>query len=381
MKKIRLFTPGPVSVPEDIQLEMARPFEHHRTAWFGEVVKECQEKLRQVLMTRGDALIFTGSGTAAMEGAIVGCHPPGAKALVIEGGKFGERWGEICERFQIPCLRHKVEWGTAVDPQFIADALAKDKAISSVIVVHSETSTATVCDLEKIAGITRGAGRLLLADCITSAGALPLRPDDWGVDVVVTGSQKALMLPPGLGFAAVGERAWAVIEKNERRASYYVDYLAARKSARKNDTPYTPALTLVRGLRVALDMLLGEGLENVWKRVAAQAAATRAAARALGLGVFSKSPSDSVTAISVPESLGEGELRKRLRERYGIHLAGGQDSLKGKICRISHMGYVDVIDTIGVIAAMEHCLLSMGHSFPLGSGVTAAQKVFAERLG
>lgn len=380
MKKIRLFTPGPVSVPEDVQLEMARPFEHHRTAWFGEVIKECAEKLKQVLMTKNEVLIITGSGTAVMEGAIVGCHPPGSKALVIEGGKFGERWGEICAQFNIDCIRHKVAWGSAVEPKVIADYLAKDKAITSVICVHSETSTATVCDLAAIAKITRDAGKLLLADCITSAGALPLKPDDWGVDVVVTGSQKSLMLPPGLGLAAVSDRAWSVIEKNPKQASYYVNYNAARKAAKKNDTPYTPALTLVRGLRMTLSMLLDEGMENVWKRVAAQAAATRAATKALGLTVYSRNPSDSVTAISVPESIGEGNVRKALRESYGIHLAGGQDEIKGKVMRISHMGYVDVIDTLGVIAAIEQVLMKLGHPLRLGAGVTAAQEVFAERM-
>ncbi|MCH7871321.1 MAG: alanine--glyoxylate aminotransferase family protein, partial [Planctomycetes bacterium] len=330
--------------------------------------------------TEYDTLIFTGSGTATMEGAIVGCNPPGSKALVIEGGKFSQRWGLICERFEIDCIRHEIEWGTAIDPQVIADYLEKDPAISSVILVHSETSTATVCDLEAIGKITHAAGKLLLADCITSAGALPLRPDDWHVDVVVSGSQKAFMLPPGLGVAAVGPRAWETIEKNTSRKAYYLDYSAARKSALKHDTPYTPALTLIRGLRMSTAMLLEEGLENVWKRVAAQAAATRAAAEAIGMKVFSQRPSDSVTAISVPESINEGELRKALRDTYGMHLAGGQDHLKGKIVRMSHMGYIDVIDTLGVIGAIEQIAHRLGHPFELGAGLTAAQKVFAEQL-
>ena len=380
MKKIRLFTPGPVSVPEEVQLEMARPFAHHRTAWFGEVMRDCTAQLKQILMTEYDTLIFTGSGTATMEGAIVGCHPPGSKALVIENGKFSQRWGLICERFNIDCIRHQIAWGTAIDPQVIADHLKNDPAITSVILVHSETSTATVCDLERIGKITHEAGKLLLADCITSAGALPLKPDEWHVDVVISGSQKAFMLPPGLGVAAVGPRAWEIIEKNKGRQSYYLDYNAARKSAAKNDTPYTPALTLIRGLCMTTQMLLEEGLENVWKRVAAQAAATRAAAVAIGMGVFSKSPSDSVTAISIPDSLNESELRKTLRDTYGMHLAGGQDHLKGKIIRMSHMGYVDVIDTLGAIAAIEQAAHRMGHAFELGAGLTAAQKVFAERL-
>jgi aspartate aminotransferase-like enzyme len=380
MKKIRLFTPGPVTVPEDVQLEMARPFEHHRTSWFKSVIKECQEKLQQLLMTKNETLIFTGSGTAAMEGAIVCCSPKGSKALTIEGGKFGQRWGIICERFGIPVIRHEIEWGTAIDPKVIADYLAKDKDITTVILTHSETSTGTACDLQAIAKITRDKGKLLLADCITSAAAMPLYPDEWGVDVVVTGSQKSLMLPPGLSFAAVNDRAWEVIEANKTAPAYYLDYKGARKAGAKNDTPYTPALTLIRGLRTSLNMLLEEGIENGWKRVAAQAAATRAAAEAIGLPVFSKRPSDSVTAMSIPDGLSEPDLRSKLRDEFGVHLAGGQEHLKGKIVRISHMGYVDVIDTLGAIAAIEQVLFRMGHSFELGAGLTAAQKVFVERL-
>ncbi|MGE0480133.1 MAG: alanine--glyoxylate aminotransferase family protein [Phycisphaerae bacterium] len=379
MKKIRLYTPGPCTVPEEALLEMARPFEHHRTQWFKDLLKECTTKLQQVFCTQNEVLILTGSGTAAMEGAIVGCHPPGSKALVIEGGKFGERWGLMCEQFGIPCIRHKVEWGSAVDPQFVADTLAKDKDITSVICVHSETSTATVCDLEAIGKITNKAGKLLLADCITSAAALPLKPDEWGVDVVVTGSQKALMLPPGLGFASVSARAWQTIESNSKQHGFYLNYNKARKSAKQSDTPYTPAHLMVRGLKITLDMLLAEGVENVWKRVGAMAAATRAAAEAIKMPVFSKRPADSVSALVVPPGVVEKDLRKQLRERFGVHLAGGQDHLEGKIVRISHMGFIDAIDSIGVIGAIEQVLHKLGHSFTLGAGVTAAQKVFAER--
>ncbi len=380
MKKIRLYTPGPCQVPEEALLEMARPFEHHRTEWFKQLLADCAAKLQKVLCTQNETLILTGSGTAAMEGAILGCHPAGTKALVIEGGKFGERWGQICEQYGIACIRHKVEWGCAIEPQAVADLLTRDKAITSVIVVHSETSTATVCDLAAVAKVTRAAGKLLLADCITSAGALPLLTDEWGVDVVITGSQKALMLPPGLGFAAVSPRAWEVIEANKAQHSFYLNYNQARKAAKKNDTPYTPAHLLVRGLRVTLDMLLAEGIEQVWKRVAAMAAATRAGADAIGMKTYSKRPSDSVSALLVPEGVKEKELRKTLRERFGMHLAGGQDQLEGKIVRTSHMGFIDAIDAVGVIAGLEHALHKLGHAFQIGAGVTAAQRVLAERM-
>jgi aspartate aminotransferase-like enzyme len=379
MKKIRLFTPGPCQTPEEALLEMARPFEHHRTQWFKDLLKDCTEKLQQVLCTKNEVLILTGSGTAAAEGAIVGCNPSGSKMLNVNGGKFGERWGKIANQFGIPCTEIKVEWGHAVDPQQIADALKKDPAITTVMVVHSETSTATVCDLEAIAKVTSAAGKLLIADCITSAAALPLKPDAWGVDVVITGSQKALMLPPGLGFAAVSERAWKAIESNSAQHSFYMNYAAARKAAKKSDTPYTPAHLLVRGLRITLNMLVEEGIENVWKRVAGMAAATRAAAQAMNVKLFSQRPADSVTALWVPEKVVEKELRKQMRERFGMHLAGGQDHVEGKIVRMSHMGFIDPADTLALIGALEQVLFKLGHSFTLGAGVTAAQKVFVER--
>lgn len=379
MKKFRLFTPGPCAVPEEVLLEMARPFHHHRTDWFKGYMKQAAEKLQQVLCTKNEVIIVTGSGTAAAEAAIVGCNPPGSKLLTIEGGKFAERWGEIAQQFGINVQRHKIEWGDAIDPNWIADTLKKDPAITSVMVVHSETSTATKCDLQAIAKVTNAAGKLLLADCITSAGAMPLKPDEWGVDVVITGAQKALMLPPGLGILSVSQRAWSAIESNKQQHAYYLNLLKARKSAQESDTPFTPAHLLVRGLVKALDLILEEGIENIWKRVATMAAATRAAGTAIGLPVFSKSPSDSVTALKPPANITVKDIRNALEERYGIESAGGQDQLKGKIFRLGHMGYVDTMDTLLAIGALEQVLYKLGHKFELGAGVTAAQKVIAER--
>jgi len=276
--------------------------------------------------------------------------------------------------------RHEVEWGTAIDASTVADLLKKDPAISALMLVHSETSTATACDLEAIGRVVRAADKLLLVDGITSVGAIPVKPDEWGVDVLITGAQKSLMIPPGLGFAAVSERAWKVIESNKQQHSYYLNYNQARKSAAKNDTPYTPAHLLVRGLNKALDMLLEEGLENLWKRIATMAAATRAAGEAIGSAVFSKRPSDSVTALVAPDGIKVSDIRAQLKDRFGIQSAGGQDHLKGKIFRIGHMGYVDEMDTVLAVAALEQALYKLGHKFELGAGVTAAQKVLAEQL-
>ncbi len=380
MRKIRLFTPGPCAVPEEVLLEMARPFEHHRTPWFQELFAQTTAKLKQVMCTSHDVLIFTGSGTAAAEGAIIACNPPGSKMLTIEGGKFGQRWGIIAEQFEIPVRRHEIEWGTAPTAEMIESLLDDDPAITSVMVVHSETSTATACDLEAIGRVTRDRGKLLLADCITSVGAMPVRPDEWGVDVVIAGSQKALMVPPGLSCAAVSPRAWEVIDKHPKPHAYYLSYVQARKAATKNDTPYTPAHLLIRGLNKALDLLLEEGIENVWKRVAAMAAATRAAGEAIGLKLFSQRPSDSVTAFYAPDGVKVSDIRAQLKERFGIQCAGGQEHLKGRIFRIGHMGWVDEMDTVLAIAALEQVLYKLGHRFELGAGVTAAQKVLAEGL-
>ncbi|MGD8450447.1 MAG: alanine--glyoxylate aminotransferase family protein [Phycisphaerae bacterium] len=380
MRKFRLFTPGPCAVPEEVLIEMARPFHHHRTDWFKGYMKEATTKLQQVMCTKQTAIIITGSGTAAAEAAIVGCNPPGSKMLTIEGGKFGQRWGEIAQQYGVDVIRHEIEWGTAPQADVVADLLKKDPAITAVMVVHSETSTGTACDLAAIGKVVRGAGKLLLADCITSAGALPLKPDEWGVDVAITGAQKSLMLPPGLGFLTVSDRAWSVIESNKSQHAYYLNLLKARKSAEGSDTPFTPAHLLIRGLNKALDIILEDGIEAVWKRVAAMAAATRAAGEAIGCKTFSKSPSDSVTALMPPAGIAVKDIRKELEKRYGIESAGGQDQLKGKIFRIGHMGYVDEMDAITVVAALEQVLHKLGHKFELGAGVTAAQKILAERM-
>jgi len=380
MKKFRLFTPGPCAVPEEVLLEMARPFHHHRTDWFKGYMKDATRKLQEVLQTENEVIIITGSGTAAAEAAIVGCNGPGSRLLTLEAGKFGERWGEIAQQFGIDVVRHKLDWGTAPTAELVDDCLKKDAKITGVMVVHSETSTATACDLKAIAEVCRKREKLLLADCITSAGALPLKTDKWGVDVVITGAQKSLMVPPGLGFLALSREACAAIEANKSQHAYYLNLNKARKMAAEHDTPFTPAHLLIRGLVRALDILLEEGIESVWKRVAAMAAATRAAGEAIGLKVFSKSPSDSVTALCPPDGIKVKELREALEKRYGIESAGGQDQLKGKIFRLGHMGYVDEMDTLLAIGALEQCLYKMGHKFDLGAGVTAAQKVFAERL-
>jgi serine---pyruvate transaminase len=379
MKKVRLFTPGPTMVPEETLLEMARPMLHHRTAWYREMHKELYDLLQYLFQTKAMCLTFTGSGSSAMEGAIVGCCPPGHKALVVSNGKFAERWVKVCATFNIEHTPLVLEYGHGAKADQIAKMMDADKKIDTVIVVHSETSTTALSDVPGIAKLTRERNALLLVDGITSVGCLPVKMDDWGVDVYVTGSQKAMMLPPGLAFAAVNDRAWQRIDSG-KMPTLYNDVKAYRKSLETWDAPYTPAVSLVRGTVVNLRLIKQATLETIWKETAAMAKATRAAAEALKLKLFAADPVDSVTALVVPDGVDEGKLRKTMSEKYGFHIAGGQGDMKGKIIRLSHMGYVDAFDTMGAIAALELALKSMGHPVTIGAGVNAAQKVLAEML-
>ena len=381
MKKIRLFTPGPVMVPEEILLHMARPMEHHRTQFYRDMLADVTEHLKYLFQTeKGEPLVITGSGTAAGEASIVSAVHPGLnKVLNVNGGKFGERWGKVCKAFGLDYVNCDVPWGTGGDPAAIEKMMDADPKIDTVICVHSETSTASLFDVAAIAKITQKRDALLIVDCITSCGCLPFKFDEWGIDLAFTGSQKALLLPPGLAFACVSPRAWKRIDSGESRA-FYGDLKAYRKSLKSWENPYTPANTLVLGLQKVLQGVKQRGVENIWKETKILAAATRAAGEALGMKVYSKSPADSVTALLVPEGVDEAALRKTLREKHGMQIAGGQDQLKGKIIRIGHMGYIDNGDALAIIGALELTLKGLGHSVKLGAGLQAAQEVFAKTL-
>ena len=379
MKKERLFTPGPTMVPEDVLLEMARPMQHHRTGWYRDMAKEAHGLLQYLFQTEAMCLTFTGSGTAAAEGAIVGCCGPSNKALVIRNGKFAERWAKVCATFNIEHTAMDIPWGHGAKAQDISQAMDADPAIDTVIVVHSETSTTARTDVEGIAKITSKRGALLIVDGITAVGAIPVHMDKWGVDVYITGSQKALMLPPGLGFAAVNDRAWERID-SVSMPTLYNDVKAYRKSMDTFDAPYTPNVALMRGLCHVLRGVKERTLESIWKETTMMAEATRAAAEAMGVKTYAADPVDSVTAMVVPDGVDEAALRKQMRERFGFQVAGGQGDLKGKIVRFSHMGYVDAFDTLGAIAAFELALRAQGFGVEVGSGVAAATKVFTQIL-
>ena len=377
MKKLRLFTPGPVATPPEVMLEMAQPMQHHRTQWYRDMHKEMHELLQYLFQTKGQVLTFTGSGTSAMEGAIIGCCTAGHKPVVVNNGKFGERWVKVCKAFNIPHAEIKLDWGTGATPEMIAKAMDADTAIDTIIIVHSETSACALSDVEGIAKLSRQRNAVFLVDGITAVGAIPFKMDEWGVDVCVTGSQKAMMLPPGLGFAAMSERAWQRVDES-KHPSFYNDVRAYRKSLDKWDAPYTPNVPLVRGTLFNLRGFKERGLENIWTETRMLAEGTRAAMQALGIKLFAKDCVDSVTGLWVPEGVKEGDLRNMMRDKYGMHIAGAQDDIKGKVVRISHMGYVDQFDTLGVIAALEMALSTLGHKVQIGAGVAAAIKVFAE---
>jgi serine---pyruvate transaminase len=378
LMKYRLFTPGPTSVPEATLLELAKPVHHHRTGEFRTMFNEVQKQLQYVYQTKSTVYTITGSGTAAAEAGIVNTLPPGSKALCISNGKFAERWCQVCGTFGIEHKDLKLEYGKAVTAEMI-DAELKAAKYDAVILVHSETSTATVCDLEKIGKVVRSHGdTLLIVDGITSIGALPFHMDAWGVDVGITGSQKALMLPPGLAFVALSDRAWAKAESNKSPKDFYLDLKKYKKSITDGDTPFTPANTLIEALAVSLKMIQSETIEGVWKRTHFTAEAFRQGVKALGFEIFSSSPADSVSAVKYQAGLTDKEFRGHLKSKHNIHIAGGQGTMEGQIFRVNHMGYSDAYDCLAVVAAIEHALKAAGKSVEFGKGVAAAQKVLAE---
>jgi len=376
--KYRLYTPGPTSVPEATLLELAKPVHHHRTAEFRTMFNEVQSLLQYVFATKNTVYTITGSGTAAFEAGLVSAVAPGQKALCVVNGKFAERWSGICSTFGIEKKDLKIEYGQHTTADQIAAELAANR-YDAVILVHSETSTATTCELDKIAGAVRSHGEaLLIVDGITSIGAMPFKMDDWGVDIAITGSQKALMLPPGLGFVSLSPRAWAAVDRNTNPRNYYFDLRKYRKSMEDGDTPFTPANTLIEALAVSLKMIRAETIEGVWKRTHVIAEAYRQGVKALGLTLFSQRPADSVTAVNYPAGVSDKDFRGALKNKHNIHVAGGQGSMEGKLFRVNHMGYTDAYDGLAAVAAIEHVLRGMGKIPNTGAGVAAAQKVLSE---
>jgi aspartate aminotransferase-like enzyme len=376
MEKKYLFSPGPTMLPPGVLLKMAEPIMHHREPEFEKIFAEIRQGLKYLFQTKNEVMTFTSSGTGAMEGAVSNLLSKGDKALVVRGGKFGERWGEICKAYGIDFIPIDVEWGKAVDPARIQEILKSDPSIRAVYTQASETSTGVKHPIKEIAQIVKKyENTLIVVDAITGIGVFDIPMDEWGLDVVVSGSQKALMLPPGLSFAALSDKAWKFVERSNL-PKYYFDFKKELKSSQKNQSAYTPAISLFVGLRESLHLIRKEGVEAIFRRHEKLAEATRAAVKALGLELYAPdSPSNAVTAVKIPEGVDGERLKDLFFEKFGITVAEGQDRAKGKIIRIAHLGYYERLDMVMVISALEMLLKEMGYAFELGIGLKAAEEI------
>jgi aspartate aminotransferase-like enzyme len=355
---------------------MARPIIHHRTPQFQNFLKEASEGLKYIFQTKNDVFILASSGTGAMEAAVINLLSPGDTCLTVQGGKFGERWTEIAKAYGINAEVLDVEWGKAVSPLDIEKRLKANPKIKAVFTTLCETSTGVNCDIEAIGKVVKNTAAALVVDAISGLGAIDLKTDEWACDVVVSGSQKGLMLPPGLGFISVSPKAWKLVEAS-KSPRYYFDLKEAKAALEKTDTPYTPAITLIIALVEALKMMKEDGLEKIFSRHRKMADAVRAAVKGLGLELFAPTAaSDVVTAVKVPQGIDGEKLVKTMRDTHGITIAGGQAELKGKVFRIAHMGFIEEFDIIAGISCLEKVLAQMGYKFQLGSGVKAAEEVF-----
>jgi aspartate aminotransferase-like enzyme len=373
MPKYRLLTPGPVAVPERVLHAMARTLLHHRAPAFIPVFKEVRANLKKVFQTEQDVLILAATGSGAMEAAVINTLSPGDRAVVVRGGKFGERWAEICQAYGIQCENVDVEWGCAVEPAAVREAFARAPDAKALLVQASETSTGVYHPIRELAEVTREKPeRLIVVDGISGVGVHDLPMDAWGLDVVVSGSQKSWLLPPGLAFIALSERARTAL-KNAKSPRYYFDLRKELKAQANDQTAWTSPVSLVVGLQEALRMILEEGVHEVFARHEALARATRAAMTALGLSLVAPdSPSFACTAVYVPEGVDGGRFVKHLRDAYNVTFMGGQGHLEGKIFRIGHMGDVDGFDMISAVAAVEMTLADMGQQVVLGKGTSVA---------
>jgi aspartate aminotransferase-like enzyme len=377
--KLRLLTPGPSMVPEETLLELAKPVTFHRSAEFRQVLAEVEEDLKYVFRTKNTVCILTSSGTGGMEAALANCLAPGQKAILLISGRWGERWKNLCKAFGVEAVNVTVPYGQAVPPEALKKALADHPDAKAVCATLSETATGVANDIEAYGKLVAPTPAVLLVDTISGLGVVPCETDSWNIDLNVTGSQKALMLPPGLAFVSVSPKAWKVIEANTAAKLFYFDLKKYRdKIEKESDTPYTPANTLIKAMRLSLQRMRKEGIENVWKRHAKLGAAARAGIQAMGLELFAERPTDGLTVAKMPANLDSSPLISKLEKQYGLRVANGQDTLKGKIIRIAHMGYTDQFDVLAALSGLELVLLEAGFPVKPGSGVAAAQQVFAE---
>ncbi len=376
MKKPLLFTPGPTPLPPETSLAMAQPIDYHRSPAAAALIQDVLEKLKHVFQTENDVLCLTTSGTGAMEGAVANLLCRGDKVLVIRSGKFGERWSDICTAYGVEVIPIHVTWGESVEPSVVASHLTAYPEVKAVFATLCETSTGALHDIEALAQLTQVRPTLLVVDAVSALGADDLQMDTWGVDAVVSCSQKGLMTPPGIAFASLNARAWEAVARADL-PKYYLDFRKARDAGSEGSTPYTPAITLIHALQASLNLLCAEGIRNTIARHARLAQATRSAIAALGLQPFATRPANTLTSIRLPAEVDGKAFIALMREKHGITYAGGQSQLRGKIARIAHLGWINENDVIVAIAAFERGLVEVGCKLPLGAGVAAAQEVLS----
>jgi len=373
MKKRYIFAPGPTAVPPEVLLAGAAPTIHHRSVDFPPIFDRCQKALRQVFLTESPVAVLASSGTGALEAAMISTISPGETVIVVSSGKFGQRWCQVAQAYGMNLVTLEVEWGKAVAPEQIEKALKDNPGAKAVVLTHCETSTGVVNPIEDIAKITRKTDTLLIVDAVSAFLAEPMKMDEWGVDIVGTGAQKAIMLPPGLGFTAVGPRAQAAM-KTCKTPRFYFDLAKYLKSMDKSDTPFTPAVNMFYALEESLKQVLADGLEETWARQLVLAKAARAAVKAMNIELFADPPSVVVTACKAPEGIDGGAVVKALKA-MGITIAGGQDHLKGKIFRFATLGYYDAFDVMTIVSALELALSQLKHKYTQGAGAAAALEV------
>jgi aspartate aminotransferase-like enzyme len=376
--KLMLMIPGPTPVPENVLLALAKHPIGHRSGEFSQIMSEVTANLKWLHQTTNDVLMLTASGTGAMEAGIINFFSPGDRVLVLHNGKFGERWAIVAKAFGLDVVEVTAPWGQPLNPDEVKTALEADsqKQIKGVVITHSETSTGVINDLETINKHVKAHGALMIVDAVTSLGATSVPIDQWGLDVVCSGSQKGFMIPPGLGFVAVSAKAWAAYE-TAKIPKFYMDLGKYKKDAAKDTTPFTPPVNLIFALQTALNMMKKEGLENIFARHHRHRAATRAAIQAMGLELYAPEGHGSPAITAVATSDAE-QIRSVMKKKYDIVLAGGQDHLKGQVFRIGHLGFVCDRDILTALAALEGTLAELGHPVKQ-SGVAAAAQILASQ--
>jgi aspartate aminotransferase-like enzyme len=379
MKKKYLLSPGPTPIPEEVLLEMALPAIHHRTPQFSAIFKEVKNNLKWLFQTESDVIMLASSGTGAMESAVTNLFSPNDRVLVINGGKFGERWGKISSSYGLKVELLNVEWGKAVDPKKVKEILDKNPDIKGVMVQGNESSTTVSHPVKELAELTKNRDHVVfIVDGITAVGVYDIPMDKWGIDVLLTGSQKALMLPPGLAMIALSDKAWKFVE-TAKCPRFYFDLKRERKNLADNTTAYTPAVSLIMGLRKVLQMYKEFGLQNVFIKNERLKRALHAGVKALELELLSPdAPAECATGFFLPANLDGEKIFKTLRDQFGVTFAGGQDQLKSKILRVSHMGYVDSFDIVVALSSIEMALKRAGHPVKMGSSISAAQEILLE---